>query len=141
MVTRVKHIYEKISKKRGIPIEVIESIGDIIFDTLLNYMEKPEDLAYELPKFGTFNVRFKKFTDYYEHFINKLEKNDPEAIKNRDADPEKFERNTRLYRKIKEFKSDKEAKRKLRYETNKSSEDKSKEYKEVSSGLDSIYPI
>lgn len=122
MVIRSKILYERVAKKNNIPLELVESIGNSLFQHMRSKMEVPTELAYEFPKFGTFNIRFCEFEKFFKSFKRKLEAGDPEAIKKLQADPERFKRNEMLYSKILEYREDKKQKRKERYETNKPSE-------------------
>jgi antitoxin component of RelBE/YafQ-DinJ toxin-antitoxin module len=126
MVVRSKILYEQVAQKYNLPLDLIESVGGCVFTQLRKKMENPTDLAYELPKFGTFNIRFKMFEDYYESFLRDLNANKPEAIQKRDANPELFSRNTKLYKKIQEYREKKkEIKDKRSEKRNKPREDNS----------------
>lgn len=126
MVTKINNIYEKVSKKHNLQLDLVKSVGDCVFDELLDKLSKFEDLGYDLPKLGTFNLRFKRFENYYLNFVKKLENKDPLAIEKLENNKELFELNTEIYKKIQNFRQVKSEKRKLRYETtgNTSSESK-----------------
>ena len=66
------------------------------------------------------NIKEEKF---YNNFQALLDKNDETAIMKRDRDLHFYNSNTLIMEKIKQFKIDKQIKRKERYETNESSED------------------
>ena len=123
MITSAKSIYKKVSEKHNIPLELIESIGNVISQQTRYCLNNPESLAYELPGLGTFNIRFVRFEKFYNNFQALLDKNDETAIMKRDRDLHFYNSNTLIMEKIKQFKIDKQIKRKERYETNESSED------------------
>lgn len=119
MIVRSKALYEETSLRHNLPIDLIESVGNCVFEALVFKLNHPEDLAYELPKFGTFNIRFKMFERYYENFQKLLEASDPEAIKKRDSNLDLYKRTTSIYNKINEFRSKKKDTRKQRYAQSK----------------------
>lgn len=123
MIESAKIIYKKTAEKNNVPIELIESIGNAVAQHMRTCLNNPDALAYELPNIGTFNIRFTRFEKYYNNFQALLDKNDENAIMKRDRDLEFYESNTIVMEKIKQFKIDKQEKRKERYETNESSED------------------
>jgi hypothetical protein len=119
MIVRSKGLYEETSQRHNLPIDLIESVGNCVFEALVYKLNHPEDLAYELPKFGTFNIRFKMFDRYYENFQKLLDVNDPEAIKKRDSNLDLYKRTTSIYNKIQEFRSKKKETRTKRYAESK----------------------
>lgn len=123
MISNAKSIYKQTAEKHNVPLELIESIGNTISQHMRSCLNNPEALAYELPHIGTLNVRFVRFERFYNNFQNLLDKEDPIAIMKRDRDLQFYNSNTIVMEKIKNFRTDKEEKRKQRYDTNESSED------------------
>jgi len=123
MIDNAKIIYKKTSENNNLPLDLIESIGNVVSQHLRNCLNNPDALAYELPNIGTFNIRFIRFERYYNNFQNLLDKDDPIAIMKRDRDLQFYQSNTIVMEKIKNFRIDKQEKRKERYETNESSKD------------------
>ena len=64
MIIGAKDIYEEIAEEENINLELIQSIGNAVFQNLRTCLNDPLELSYELPKIGTFNIRFKKFENY-----------------------------------------------------------------------------
>ena len=117
MITYPKVIYKRVAEKNNLKQELVESIGTIVFQQLRASLNDPRDLAYELPGLGTFNVRFSRFESYFNYIKN----NKPE-----EHETENYLRAERLCEMMKQFRIDKETKRKKRYdeiEANQSSED------------------
>jgi hypothetical protein len=114
MVVRSKVIYENTAKKHNLPIDLVESVGNCVFERLRSKLEAPTELAYELPKFATFSMRFRMFEKYYENFVKQLEAGNEEAFKKRDANLELFERNTILYNKMQDYRAKKKAIKEMR---------------------------
>lgn len=128
MVIKASEIYEKVAKDNNLKPELVESVGSTILTELVNTLDDPRELAYELPKFGTFALRFKKTERFYNNFIQKLIQNDPKALKQKEDNPELFNAITNLYNKIQNYRKDKKEKKQLRNETIESSKNKSNEY-------------
>lgn len=128
MITGIRDIYEKVAKQNNLDPELVKSIGTVVFQNLRECLNKPDEVAYELPKVGVFNVRFQKFENYYLAFVRCLERGDEKAKKQLEDNPELFEINTKLYNRILEYREKKKEKRNARYEAIKSSEDKSEEH-------------
>jgi hypothetical protein len=125
MEARLKQIYEIISKRDNVPIDLIESVGNSVFDSLRYHMDHPSELAYELPKIGTFNIRFNRFLGYYNTVQKKLANKEEKTTLQKQNDPELFERLDKLNLRVEEYREKKQEKRNERNEyLSKTSEDK-----------------
>lgn len=115
MLVNAKTLYELTAAKHNLPMELVESVGSCVFEKLREKSEAPSELAYELPKLGTYVLKFKGFERFYINFVRQLERNHPEAIAKRDKNPELFERCTLLYNKMQEYRKHKKEVRERRY--------------------------
>lgn len=59
MIIRPAEIYKRASDKSGLSGELVTSVGETVFSRLLECMNDPKDLAYELDHVGTFILRHK----------------------------------------------------------------------------------
>lgn len=116
MIIGSKDIYEEVAIENNIDVELVNSIGSTVFQQLRTLLNDPEELAYELPKIGTFIMRFKRFEKYFNNFQNHLNNKSPEAIKKYENNIILYEKNKKLIEKMKKYREDKQLKRKLRYE-------------------------
>lgn len=116
MIVLPNDIYEEVAEDIGVDVAMIQSIGVIAFQELRHSLNNPVELAYELPKLGTFILRFNKFEDYFDYFQKKLDNKDVEALQKLEDNPELYLKNKALKEKINNFRKDKQTKRKQRYE-------------------------
>lgn len=131
MIVKPKEIYQKVSEKNNIPIDIIESIGNIVFQSLRSHLNTPTDIAYELPELGTFIHRFHRFEYLFELTLKRLEENDEATLEIVNSNLERHQRNLNLYNKMQEYRKDKKEIKKIRNEQNnsiKSSEDNFEEH-------------
>lgn len=126
MIVRNKEIYKLVAETNNLPIETVESVGSAVFTELLKVMEDPKEIAYELPKFGTFVLKFKKYENYYNSFKTKLDAGDPKAIQKKEENEQLFINTTNLINKMLQYRSDKREAKIKRYETKQSSENNPK---------------
>ena len=110
MIISAKDIYEEIAEEENINLELIQSIGNAVFQNLRTCLNDPMELSYELPKIGTFNIRFKKFENYFNGFEKRLLEGNEEAKLKYEENPENFHKNKRLMGKIKVYREDKQQK-------------------------------
>lgn len=115
MLVIAKTLYEDTAKKHDLPTELVESVGNCVFEKLREKLSSPHKIAYELPKLGTFKMKFKSFENFYLNFVNLLDQENPKAIEKRDKNPELFERCTMLYNVMQEFRKRKKEVREQRY--------------------------
>ena len=54
---------------------MVTSIGETVFNSLLEQLTSPVKIAYELPGFGVFELREKKFRETYRKMTNDTKKN------------------------------------------------------------------
>lgn len=114
MITKPREIYKNVSEKYELPIELIQSIGNTIFQKTRSILNRPDDLAYELPELGVFNIRFCKFERYIYN------------IRNNPQEDEFRERMKYLIKRMDEYREDKQnikEKRNNYDKTNESSKD------------------
>lgn len=108
-----KELYELISKKTELPIDLISSIGSSMFQELRDSLENPKEISYEMPKLGIFNLRFNKFEYYGKKYKEYASSNkDERYLKNKETKLKQIqdlEEKIQNYRKIK---SDAKTKRK-----------------------------
>ncbi len=116
MLTSIKDTYQKVADKNALSPELVQSIGNIVFSHLRECLDERDELSYELPKLGCFNLRMKKFDDYFNVFIKHREETDPALIKG-----------IPVMEKITKFRAEKKIKRDIRY-GNKPSEDNTEEH-------------
>ena len=122
MIRKPKEIYLEVAKKHSLPVDLIVSIGNIVYQETRSILNNPQQLSYELPELGTFNMRFKKFEAYFSSFQKRLDEDEPNAIILRDTNLEKYLTNKMLYDKMQEYRKDKQETRIKRYEQNKTLE-------------------
>lgn len=123
MIIRSNEIYEQVAKENNINVDVIQSIGNCVFQHLKDNLSIYGELAHELPGIGTFNLRFSKFENYFESFKKHIA-DEHSGIMTKLADnPGLFEIGLKTIDKIKEYREDKKTKRELRFSTIKSSKD------------------
>lgn len=123
MITKSKSLFEKVAQKHSLPAEALASVGNCVFEELRRKMESPEELAYELPRLGTFNVRFTTFERYFTNFLRKLQEGSETAQEQLKTNPKLFQQNADLYKKIQVYREDKQKTKLKRHEqTNQSGE-------------------
>jgi len=61
MIVRASEIYTVTALRHGLDQELVSSVGETVFKSLMEKMVVPHDLAYELDHVGTFAIRHKKF--------------------------------------------------------------------------------
>lgn len=123
MIVRNKEIYKIVAETNNLPIETVESVGSAVFNELLKCLEDPKEIAYELPKFGTFVLKFKKYENYYNSFKAKLDAGDEKAIQKKEENEQLFINTTGLINKMLQYRSDKRESKIKRYATDKPSQD------------------
>lgn len=115
MIVSSNDIYKKVAEKKNLNEDLVKSVGTVVFQSLRELLNNPEELSYELPKLGTFSLRFKKFEYYFYNFKNKLENNDEECLKKLENNPALYEKNKKMIEKITAFRDARRNKRVLRY--------------------------
>jgi hypothetical protein len=138
MVIRSRILYEEVAKKHNLPIELIESVGNCVFEQLRIKLDAPSELAYELPKLGTFIARFKPFEKTMENIMKAVNSENPLLLQRIEEDPKRYNRNISLYKKMQEYR---EAKKKFKNETAETSKDNVSQHKEVPAGMEEISNI
>jgi nucleoid DNA-binding protein len=136
MIIVPKEIYEKVAKEHTFDKDLVESVGNSVFQELRNSLNYPTELAYEVPKLGIFSLRFMRFERYYKNFVNLLNKENEKAKQQLENNPEYFKNNTTLFDKIQDYRIKKNEVRNARYNTIKSREDNIEEHKEIPPGMD-----
>lgn len=127
MVTRGKEIYKRVAAKHKIDLSLVESIGNAMFQELRNKVDTGTSLAYEMPKLGTFNIRFTRFLQMFNGFNKHLEQEAPWALELLEQHKERYERDKLINTLIAAYRQDKKDVREKRYAT-PSSEDKPNEH-------------
>lgn len=112
MIVPPKAIYKKVAEKNALPPELLESIGNVVFQHLRACLNDPKELAYEVPELGTFSLRFKKFVQYYQNVKDKIEEQGTANLARAEM----------ICKKIEEYQKDKKETRKKRYESNQTIE-------------------
>lgn len=58
--TDKKILYPKVASKYNIPLELVESVGDIVFKSWAEWQKKPDNLILNIKAFGRQYMRYKK---------------------------------------------------------------------------------
>lgn len=116
MISSPKSIYKKVAEKNSLPLEMIDSIGTTVFQTLRSILNDPKELAYELPELGTFNVRFKAYDSYYKYVLQQIAEGNENFITRFVDDPEKLAKLENICSKMEEYRNDKKETRQKRNE-------------------------
>lgn len=123
MIVRMKVIYEEVAKELGISTSVVESIGVEVLSTLREKLNGPDEIAYELPKLGTFTLKHAKYESFHKYLLGAVESG--KWTLGTDYPTEMFEKNKILMNKIlgfREAKANKQIEKQHgKKETNKSS--------------------
>lgn len=72
MIARGTEIYKRTAKEHSLDLEVVISIGKAVFTDLVDKLNHPTELAYELDHFGTFVFRQKPFLSTYDRFMKNV---------------------------------------------------------------------
>lgn len=114
MIIKARDIYASVAKKHNLDPKFVQIVGESVFNALRGKLEHPTDLAYELPKLGTFILRHKKFKISVDR-TRQAANNGLDNAMNAGAKAILVHWEV-ILEKIREFKEIKTAKRKLRYE-------------------------
>lgn len=113
MITRCKTIYEQVARENRLDTSLVESIGSFVFAELRHALNSPNELAYELPKLGTFILRQKKFLKFQDILDRYIEQGS--VVIKTEAGQKRYAEQKLLVKKIEQFKKDKLQKRTLRF--------------------------
>lgn len=105
MITSPKDIYAKAAKEKGLDPELVESVGNVVFEHLRSSLNDPDAICYELPQIGIFTLKFKKFEEYFQFLLKHIDEHSEEH----------FQKKKKAHNEIIEFKKQKKEKRKERY--------------------------
>lgn len=61
MIIRPAETYRRVAEKHKLDRDLVVSIGEAVFTDLMEHMNSPSHLAYELDHVGTFGVRHSNF--------------------------------------------------------------------------------
>lgn len=131
MITTPKRVYKNVSEENALPQDLVESIGNVIFQHLRSSLNNPQALAYEVPEIGSWNIRFNRFERFFYSIAKGLEENNPLTLKHVEDNPGEIERNTLIIDKINSYRKDKKEVKEKRNEQNQafqSSENHIKEH-------------
>jgi uncharacterized protein YeaC (DUF1315 family) len=132
MIVKISEIYNEVSQELNLSKAIVESIGVEVLSSLRDKLNSPTEIAYELPKLGTFAMHLSKYTSFHQHLLKALETGKWKL--GTDYCPEMYERNLILMSKIDEFYKQKNDVKALKHEkkTRESSQDESEECGEIS---------
>lgn len=65
LAVRPAEVYRRVARNRNLNPEIVSSIGEAVFSQLVDCMQAPKSLAYELDHLGTFAVRHKNLRENY----------------------------------------------------------------------------
>lgn len=118
----MRQIYEEVARENGWSQSMTESVGVEILSTLREKLNAPDQLAYELPKLGTFTLKHNKYASFHEYLLKAIEQGT--YVLGENYSTEMYSRNEILMSKINEFRQDKAEVKKLKDEAkaNKSSQ-------------------
>lgn len=122
MVIRSKPLYEFVAKKNNLPIDLIESVGNCVFEELRTKVDEVNCLAYELPKFGVFQIRFNRFEQFFKFFNGKVASGDEKYMQLKKDNMPRYLRYQSILEQIEEYRKAKKIRRAIRHGK---SEDKS----------------
>lgn len=131
MIKKAKDIYQTTAERHNIPVEVIASIGNVLFRHLRESLNEPSELAYEVPGLGVFCLRMKKFEHNFGMIKNAYENGNLKVVGDVNRKPEDYKRKNNLLEKCKQFRKEKaehKVKRNAENETYQSSEDNTEEH-------------
>lgn len=106
MIVRMAEVYKEVSEEMGLSKAVVESIGVEVLATLREKLNAPTDIAYELPKLGTFAMHLSKYTSFHNYLLKSLANGTYVLGENYDADM--YEKNLIIMNKINNFYAEKQ---------------------------------
>lgn len=129
MIVRMSEIYREIAAESIWSKSVIESVGTEVLSYLRDTLNSPSEIAYELPKLGTFTMHLDKYKDYHKFLLESLASGKYKL--GQDYSEEMFEKNKILKTKIDAFYAKKELIKQLKHEkkTRESSENVAEEHR------------
>lgn len=68
---RSAEVYKRAAIRASLPHEVVSSVAEVVFKELMERMQVPKHLAYELDHVGTFAIRHKNFLNKYRYRVDK----------------------------------------------------------------------
>ena len=95
MQTTVKQVYKKVSENLTFSEEIVKSIGDKVFETLLSNFKTPQSLIIKVRGLGYFYMRKNKLEDQIKNVNAILAKVSNEEHQLYET-PEYFEKKTKL---------------------------------------------
>lgn len=75
LAIRPAEVYRRVAVKRGLDSEVVASIGAAVFMELVDGMQSPKVLAYELDHVGTFAIRHANYKRHIRKMVRPYPKN------------------------------------------------------------------
>lgn len=63
---RSAEVYKRAADRAKLPHEIVSSVAETVFKELMERMQVPKHLAYELDHVGTFAIRHKNFLHKYD---------------------------------------------------------------------------
>lgn len=116
MIVTGKTLYEQVAKKEQLPVDLVHSIGSFVFQTFRRESRAFEHLALELPKLGTFILRFNRFQTHFNYLQKRIDTKDEETLILLEENPGIYEKYKKILRKMDEFRQEKKKTRNERYE-------------------------
>lgn len=128
MIVRMSEIYKEVAEENDWSKAVVESVGVEVLSCLRDKLNGPDEIAYELPKLGTFTLKQKKYEGFHNYLLGALEEG--RYILGENYSEEMYSKNLILMDKINKFRSDKLEKKQLKDEakTKQPSQDISEEH-------------
>ncbi len=98
----------------GLSRAIVESVGVEVLSDLREKLNAPSEIAYELPKLGTFAMHLAKYTSFHKFLLGALESG--RYTLGEDYSPEMYEKNKILMTKIDQFYAEKATKKQAKDE-------------------------